>query len=134
MQIEELTKILTEEAGLHICPICATPFSPYNSRQKTCGSPECKREYHKKYVAENNKKQRRENPEEIKKKNRNAMRKYRSKQKRLELFEEAEKYWEEREKVNERITGLDYGKRSAEKTLAKVPKIDVNIHEEEKNE
>lgn len=132
MKLEELTKILNKEAGICSCPICATPFKPYNSRQKTCGNSECRRVYHVRHVSEKNKEKRRQNPEAYKDAKREQMRKYRRKQKVIENMAEIEAYWEEKAKVNENVTGLDYGKRQAEKILASVPKIDVNIERSEK--
>lgn len=130
MQLTELTKILNEEAGLHICPICATPFEPYNSRQKTCGSEECKRQYHSQYVSEYNKARLAENPESIRDYKRKQMRRYREKQRVAELLEEQERYWRNRDDINDRIVAEDYGKRQAEKTLSQVPKIDVSLGKE----
>lgn len=132
MDFSELTKILNSEHGIKCCPICAMPFTPYNSRQKTCGDPECMRIYHNKYVSEYNKRARKENPEVYRKYKRDQMRKYRRKQNAEERLEEAETYWKNRENVNDHITGEDYGKRQAEKILASVPKIDVNIERREK--
>lgn len=128
MNFEKLTAILNEQ-GIKCCPICGTPFPPYNSRQKTCGDEECMRKYHSNYVLEYNRRRREENPEACRKYNREKMRKYRRKQKIAESLEEQESYWKDRADVNKNITGIDYGKRSAEKTLAQVPKIDVNIGE-----
>lgn len=138
MRLEELTKILNEEAGISVCPICATPFTPRNSRQKTCGCPECKKKYHNQYVAENSRRKREENLEEARRYARETMRRHRHRKKNKGNAErrlnEAAEYWKDRDKINERITGEDYGRRSAEKTLAGVPKVDVNIREEKNDE
>lgn len=127
MQISELTKILNEEAGLSFCEVCGIPFKPRNSRQKTCGSEECKRKYHSRYVGEQSKKKREENPEDVRRYGRTMMRKYRQNQKTAEALDDMEEYWRKREEINKRVTGIDYGKRQAERTLASIPKIDVNI-------
>ena len=127
MRLEELTEILNKEAGITCCPICATPFKAYHSRQKTCGSPECKKVYNSRHVSESAKTKRRESPEDYRKYKREQMMRYRRKQAFAEKLDETEEYWKGRSEVNDRIVGLDYGRRQAEKTLSNVPKIDTNI-------
>lgn len=128
MDLNELTKILSDKDGLYICTVCNTPFSPRNSRQKTCGSPDCKRIHHSRYVTEYGRTKREANREAMREYNKLKMRKYRKKQKLLDEYDNQIDYWEERAREkNDNVTGLDYGKRSAEKLLAKVPKIDVTM-------
>jgi len=132
MNFDELNKIVAAEAGLHICPICGTPFTPYHSRQKTCGADNCKRLYHNKYCDSRRRKSLEEAPEAFREYRRNAERKYRKKKKGREAmarnYDKLEEYWEKQGKLKEQILdgGLNYGKRQAEKTLALVPKIDVS--------
>ena len=127
MRLDKLTEILNKETGITCCPICATPFKAYHSRQKTCGSPECRKIYHSRYVSETAKAKRRESPDDYRKYKREQMAKYRRKQAFAGKLDEAEEYWKSKIEVNDRIVGLDYGQRQAEKTLANVPKIDTNI-------
>ena len=130
MQLAELAKLMSEDAGLHICPICATPFKPRHSRQKTCGKDECKKIYHSQYVSEYSKRRRAENPEPLRAYNRKMMRRYRAKEKAAERLDEAEAYWRNRDSINDSIVAEDYGVRQAEKTLAQIPKIDVSLGKE----
>lgn len=132
MDLTSIEKILSE-AGIHSCVICGTPFEPYHSRQKTCGSPECKDEYHRRYVKAYQKRQREENAEAVRRYKRLKMREYRAKQKELEKreaqLEDMARRWEKQKQFEEKIAeyGYRYGEVSAQKTLATVPKIDVNL-------
>ena len=51
-------------------------------------------------------------------------------------LKELSKEWEKQTEFDRKVTeyGIDYGKRSAEKVLADVPKIDVNMERREDNE
>lgn len=129
MNISELEKIIEEQTGNLVCPICSTPFSPRHSRQKTCGSPDCKRLFHNQYLRERNKRLKAEDKEAFNKYHAEANKKWRRKQKFLEELDELQEYCKEQvilaETINKKVSGIDYGKRQAEKTLASVPKIDV---------
>lgn len=129
MNILDLEKIIEEQTGNKVCPICSTPFKPYHSRQKTCGDPECKRRYHNEYLRERTKILKDEDREAFNKYHAAANKKYRRKQKFLRELDELQEYMKEQtilaETINEKVTGIDYGKKQAEKTLASVPKIDV---------
>ncbi len=132
MNFDELNKIVAEKAGLHICPICGIPFSPYHSRQKTCGTDNCKRLYHNKYCDSRRRMNLSEHPEEFRAYRREAERKYRRKKREKEAmarnYDKLEAYWEKQGELKAQLLdgGLDYGKRQVEKTLAQVPKIDVS--------
>lgn len=139
MNLSEIEKIMSE-AGIHSCEICGTPFTPYHGRQKTCGSSECMAEYHRRYVSEYNRKRRRENPEVVRRYGAQKMREYRAKQKAIkkrerQLNEMADR-WKKQEELDKKIAeyGIEYGKHSAEKVLATVPKIDVSIERREPND
>ena len=120
-------------AGIHSCEICGTPFEPRNCKQKTCGAPECKEEYHRRYVAEYNRVKRAKNPEACRQYNRVKMRAYRNKQRELEdrdaQLQEVADRWKKQEEFSKKIAeyGHRYGEVSAQKVLATVPKIDVNL-------
>ena len=130
MNLSEVEKIMAD-AGIVSCEICGVPYQPRTGRQHTCGSPECKAEYHRRYVAEYNRRRRRENPEACRRYNAAKMRQYRARQrdadKREAELEELADRWERQEEFDKKISeyGHEYGKRSAEKVLATVPKIDV---------
>ena len=132
MNFDELNAIIAKEAGINICPICGVPFDKYHSRQKTCGSDECKRLWHNKYYNDRRKRLLAENPEEFRRYRREAEKKTRRKKKEKERmrrnYKKMQSYWERQIDVKEHKIdgGLDYGKKQAEKTLAQVPKIDVS--------
>ena len=132
MNLSELEKILGD-AGIHSCVICGIPFHPRTKRQVTCGATHCKKEYHRRYAAEYNRKKRRENPEVVRRYNAAKMREYRRKQReaneRENQLRDLADRWEKQERFDKKVAeyGIDYGKRSAEKILATVPKIDVNL-------
>ena len=52
MNFDELNAIVAKEAGVDICPMCGTPFSGRDARQKTCGTGECKRLWKNQYLRE----------------------------------------------------------------------------------
>lgn len=126
MNLNEIQKIMAEN-GVKVCPICGMPFKAYHSRQKTCGSSDCKKEHHNKYLRE------RELTEAQKESHRNSNRKWRRKKKRIaertaqldEIIERTQKQVDFDNYVREH--GHEYGKLQAEKILASVPKIDLNI-------
>lgn len=133
MNLDDLNEIITKEAGINICPVCGVPFEKYHSRQKTCGTKECKRLWRNKYYDERRRRLLAENPEEFRRYRREAEKKTRRKKKEQELmrrnYKKMQSYWERQIDVKEHKLdgGLDYGKKQMEKTLAQVPKIDVNI-------
>ena len=133
MNLTEIQKILSEQSGNKFCPICDTPFKPYHARQKTCGSPECKKIYHAEYSKNYNRRRRSENPELARQKTRESMRKFRARQKAVEdrnndLGKQLE-YWEKRKEFEKKIAeyGSNYGEVSAKKILEQVPKIDTTF-------
>lgn len=130
---EELERLISEKTGALICPICGTPFVPYNTRQKTCGTEECKREWKNKYLREYRRRLQEEDYEAYREYCNEAQRKTRWKKRGLDEIDEnlaeiEERYarMEERDKTVF-ADGLNYGKRQMERTLAQVPKIDVNL-------
>ena len=133
MDLNSIEQVLAAETNLRICPICGTPYKPYHSRQKSCGSPECKREVHNAYCRARRKRLMEEHPEEFRAYRAKAMRKYRAKLKekdrREEELKELAERWKRQQKFDEYVSvhGHEYGKLSAEKVLAKVPKIDVTL-------
>lgn len=130
MNFDELNEIVAKEAGVSICPICGTPFKKFHSRQKTCGSDECKRAWHNQYYNERRRRLLAENPEEFRAYRREAERKYRRKKRSAEMaddnYKKLEDYWLNRAERRIETDGLEYGKKQAERTLASVPKIDVS--------
>ena len=128
MNFDELGAIIAENTGLKVCPICGTPFKPYHSRQKTCGTEECKRENHKTQMREREK-----SGEELERR-REANRRWRAKQRRLkkreeqldEIIERTQRQIDFDNYIKEH--GHEYGKLQMQKTLALVPKIDVNLN------
>ena len=135
MNFEELSKIIMESADIKICAICGTPFKPRRSNQLTCGSKECMNERRKEYQ------RKREKTEAEREKHRIANRKWRAKTKALrereEHYDEIIRKTQKQVEFDEFIRqhGHEYGKYQMQKTLAEVPKIDVNIenakHKEE---
>lgn len=134
MNLTEIEKILSE-SGIHSCVICGTPFTPFRKNQQTCGSPECRAEHHRRYVVEYNRKKREENPDAYRRYRARKVREYRARQRELdrreaEMDDIAER-WQKQSTLDKKIAeyGLEYGRRSAEKVLASVPKINVEIGE-----
>ena len=133
MNFDELSNILNEQAGINVCPICGTPFDKRYKQQKTCGKDECKREHKKLYMRERRRKLIEGDRELYNKYHAEAQRKYRNKKKGKEVVEKnldkVEEYWEnyKGERKGVVVEKSDYGKRQMEKTLAMIPKIDVNL-------
>jgi len=131
--LQSLGDILLSEAGIHTCPICGCPFTPYHSRQKTCGTKECKAAWHNEYVKARARRMRIEDQENFRKIHAETQRRYRAKQRALQKREDSLKdvndHWERQAEFDRKIAeyGHEYGKRSAEKVLATVPKIDVTM-------
>lgn len=143
MNFDKLNEIIAKDTGLKFCSVCGTPFKANTSRQRCCGAPECQRAQHNEYLRNRRKRLMEEDADKFRAYRRDAMRKYRGKQRKkqesLENLNEAIKRYEAQENFDKYIEehGLEYGKLQAEKTLAQVPKIDVNIenakHKEEDN-
>lgn len=131
MNFDELNEIVAKEAGVNICPICGIPYEKYHSRQKTCGTDECKRLWHNKCLREHRKRKYEEDADAFRAYRREAQRKSRRKKRKTEVanenYQKLESYWID--KANRRIEtdGLEYGKKQMERTLAQVPKIDTRI-------
>lgn len=134
MGLNEIQKALEAEAGISVCPICGTPYKAYNSRQKTCGAPSCQKIQHSKDTLKNNEIKKAKDPEGYRANKREIMRRYRQKKKALQTRErqlkELSDNWEKRLDFDKKVSdyGIEYGKRSAEKVLANVPKIDVGAY------
>lgn len=131
MKLDEIEIALQKESGLKMCVICGMPFRPYHSRQKTCGSAECKRAHHINCVIARTERIKRERPNEYKAFRRECSRRARAKKKALKARETQLKAlaerWEKQKEFDDKISkyGIEYGKRSAEKVLSTVQKIDV---------
>lgn len=132
MNIEELNKIIAEETGVSICPICQVPFTPRHSRQITCGSEECRKVHRAEYLKQRTARLREEDIDLFRQKHNEAQRKHRRKKKGLIVADEnlkrAQEYWERREAQQYLAIsdGKEYAERQVANTLAKVPKIDVS--------
>lgn len=133
MDIAKLEEILADETGLKLCPICGTAYKPYHSRQKTCGSPECKRIYHNEYVRERTERLKKQDIDSFRKYHTEAQRKYRAKQKgraeRDTQLKDLGDRWSKQEEFDKKVKeyGIRYGQVQAQKTLASIPKIDVTL-------
>lgn len=133
MKLDELKSKISEQDGLRVCIVCGLPYKPYRGNQKTCADPLCQKLYHRQYVKDYNRKRRAENPEVVREYNRLKMRQYRQRQREIEerdrQLEELSERWQKQIELDKKIAdyGHEYGKRSAEKVLATVPKIDVNL-------
>lgn len=126
-KFEELQNLLSEQTGNKYCPICNTPFNPYHSRQKTCGSEDCKKAFHQEYTKNYAK------DPEAKKKHSEATKKWRRKKKidkiQSENLDKIEEYWQKRAESDEKISenGLKYGELQKQKILENIPKINTEL-------
>lgn len=133
MNLNEIEKILANSTGIRTCEICGLPFRPYHSRQKTCGSPDCRKASHAESARAKAEERKRDDPEGYREKRRSSSKRSRQKRKRLENREaqlkEIAVRWEKQQNLGEKIAeyGDRYGEVSAQKVLATVPKIDVNL-------
>lgn len=131
MNFDELSKIVAEETGQKVCVICGMPYTPRSTRQKTCGNEGCKHAWKKQYQLERMRRLREEDPDEWRRYHREAQKRSRDKHRHIDSVDTRYRQIEERykriEESNKNVTGIDYGKRQAAKTLASIPKIDVNI-------
>lgn len=140
MNFEELGKIISDGTGIDICPICGTPFYRRDSRQKTCGTNECKRLWKNKYLRERRLRLIAEDKELFNYRHAEAQRKSRHKKRAERLaLENAESDTISIENI-ERLESLivmrtpadEYAEQQKAKTLASVSKINVNLDREEK--
>lgn len=135
----ELEKLF-QEKGLKVCPICGMPFDPYHRRQRTCGDARCMRLWKNAYLRNRTKELREQDLEGWRKYHREAQRKYRAKLQELKRAEQEldtlREYAQRQEKFDKFVTehGHEYGKYSAAKVLATVPKIDVNLEKKDEEE
>lgn len=138
MNFDELNAIVAKEAGVGICPMCGTPFSRRDARQKTCGTNECKRLWKNQYLRERRLRLIAEDKELFNFRHAEAQRKSRHK-KRAERIARENRENMERETISledvERLESLlvmktpadEYAERQQAKTLALIPKIDTNM-------
>lgn len=132
MNFDELSKIVAEEAGVNICPICGVPFDKRHSRQKTCGADECKRLWKNDYLKAHRKKLIEEDADAYREYRNEVQRNYRRRKKAVTSVDEtlirAKEYWERFAEHHEiaLTDGKDYAERQIADTLARVPKIDVS--------
>lgn len=142
IEFEELEKIVSEEAGVEICPICKTPFYKRDARQRTCGTNECKRLWKNKYLRERRLRLIAEDKEWFNFQHAEAQRKSRHKKRAKQIAWENAKDDTIGEKNIERLESFfvmktpadEYAERQIKKTLALVPKIDVNLDRGKKND
>lgn len=138
MSFSELSEIIAKETGVSICPICGVPFKKYHYRQITCASPECKKAHRAEYLKNRTARLREEDIDLYRQKHNEAQRKCRRKKKGItdinEGLKKAQDYWERQEQKHqlEKPDGKEYADRQIERTLSKVPKIDVNGFKKER--
>lgn len=137
MNFDSLGKIISDEAGVDICPICDTPFYKRDARQKTCGTNECKRLWKNKYLRERRLRLIEENKELFNARHAEAQRKSRQKKRAEKIASEITEPDTMSMKNIKRLESLfvmqepadEYAERQKAKTLALVSKIDVNLEE-----
>lgn len=139
MNFDELSGILLE-AGVNVCPICGTPYDKRYKQQKTCGTDECKRLYKNKYLRERRQRLIAEDKEAYNAKHAKANRKYRKRKRDAKVadrnYQRLQEHWESVAGIKGESAedGFFYGKRQMEKTLAMIPKIDVNLERGNKDD
>ena len=136
MNFEELEKIVQEDTGVSICPICGTPYRKCHYRQKTCGTDECKKAWRSIYLKERSDRLKSKSAEDYRRYHRDAQRRYRRKKQRAKeadaYLKHVQEFWTRKEdRIIPVVDGLTYAERQIQKTLAQVPKIDLNIGEED---
>lgn len=140
MNFDELNEIISKEASVDICPICGIPFKKRNARQKTCATEECKRLHKNNYLRDRRKRLMEEDIDAFRRYRAEAQKKSRHKKRARELAEEnlcdEQRYWSKRSVRHIETDGIEYGKKQMERTLAKIPKVDVEgfMKGREKNE
>lgn len=135
MNFDELNEIVAKEAGVSICPMCETPFFKRDSRQKTCGADECKRLWKNQYLRERRLRLIAEDKALFNFRHAEAQRKSRHKKRAERIARENAEQDVISAKDVERLEALiimrtpadKYAEQQQAKTLALVPKIDVNI-------
>ena len=133
MEIEKLTEILSEESGNKFCVICGTPFTPRSKRQKTCGAKECQRLFHNEYMKKRKERMKAQDLELWRKYHREAEKKRRDNKRRRIMrdaeLKKIEERWRKQAEFDKKVSeyGHRYGEVQAQKILATVPKIDVNL-------
>lgn len=138
MSFEELGKIISEKTGVDICPICGVPFYRRDARQKTCGTSECKRLWKNKYLRERRLRLIAEDKELFNYRHAEAQRKSRHKKRAEQIAREnaqtdtisAENIKRLESLFVMRTPADEYAERQIARTLASVPKIDVNLRKE----
>ena len=138
MNFDELNEIVAKEAGVDICPMCGIPFHRRDARQKTCGASECKRLWKNKYLRERRLRLIAEDKELFNFRHAEAQRKSRRKKRAKQIALEDARQDTISEKSIERLESLfvmktpadEYAERQMAKTLANIPKIDVNLRKE----
>lgn len=135
MNFDKLNEMVAKKAGVDICPICGTPFRRRDARQKTCGASECKRLWKNKYLRERRLRLIAEDKELFNYRHAEAQRKSRHKKRAEQIAREnAEQDTISIENI-ERLESYfvmqtpadEYAERQRAKTLASIPKIDVNL-------
>ena len=140
MNFDELNAIVAEQAGVDICPMCGIPFHRRDSRQKTCGTDECKRLWKNKYLRERRLRLIAENKELFNFRHAEAERRRRRKKRAAQIEHENAEQDTISAKDIDRLESLfvmrtpadEYAERQIAKTLAMIPKIDVNLKKEGK--
>ena len=138
MNFEELEKIISDEAGVDICPMCGTPFRGRDARKKTCGTSECKRLWANKYLRERRLRLIAEDKELFNLRHAEAQRRSRHKKRAEQIERENAESDTIGIKNIERLESFfvmrtpadEYAERQKAKTLASIPKIDVTLREE----
>ena len=140
MNFDQLNEIVAKEAGVDICPICETPFRRRDARQKTCGTNECKRLWRNKYLRERRLRLIAEDKELFNFRHAEAQRKSRRKKRAQQIASEdvatdtmsAEEIDRLESLFVMRTPADEYAERQRAKTLAGIPKINVDLGKEEK--
>lgn len=137
MNFDELNAIVAKQAGVDVCPICGVPFRKRHARQKTCGAVECKRLWKNNYLRERRLRLIAEDKEMFNFLHAEAQRKSRHKKRAEKIARENAKSDTISAENIDRLESFfvmktpanEYAERQRAKTLAQVPKIDVNIWE-----
>jgi hypothetical protein len=132
MSIDKLLEEIEEKTDLKICAVCGMPSKPYHCRQKTCGDPECKRQYKNSYTKGYVARLKAEDIDAYRAYRADAQKRSRQKKRMEARARELSDEWDRPKAPIE--DGLNYGRRSAEKVLSKVPKINVNLEGSDESE
>lgn len=140
MNFDEMSKLVADAAGVNICPICGVPFKKRHPKQKTCGADECKRQHKNQYLKERRERLMEEDIDSFRKERADVQRRNRRKKKEAERAErnlkKMQKFWDTKGYSRLDTDGHEYGAQQVERTLASVPKIDVEgfMRKENKDE